>query len=129
MSYKTLQIQKSKDRFASRQYRIFLTEQNCIWCGGTPCDPDHTVSRKWATGSDALCVPICRRCHGLKTANKLKCDDYTGTIELLWIRFLKEREIPYSYPLTQQDFENLLRERGLIERSFTRRKNRKPYDS
>lgn len=123
----SLQVQKHKDRFCSREYREFLSRQQCCFCKRTNCDPHHLLSRKFANGSDALCIPLCRehhnRIHGFKTEERT-LKDWTATITLLQLEFLREKNISYIYPVTVQDFEELLRINGMTEPVFTKRKNR-----
>jgi hypothetical protein len=49
-------------------YLAFVRTKDCCRCGAPPpSDPHHLVSRKWreVDRDDALCVPVCRRCHTL----------------------------------------------------------------
>lgn len=122
----SFQIKKSKDRFCSRVYRMWLCAKRCFFCQSTHSDPHHLKTRKFADGSDALCIPVCRECHGKIHAGKIDIRDmeFEGSLQHLWVSFLWEHGIEYVLPLTQADFENLLKERGLTEVPFTRRKNR-----
>jgi hypothetical protein len=120
-----LQIKKSKDRFHSREYMRWISEQPCTFCGKTPCEGHHLRSRKYADGSDALCIPLTRDCHNKLHAHQIS-DQQIAEIDVtsLQRKFLREHGIEYSHPLTQEEFESHLREAGMTEPPFTRRANR-----
>jgi len=121
-----LQIKKSKDRFCSREYRMWLSSGWCFICTKSPCDPHHLINRRWADGSDALCVPLCRDCHTKLHDHKIEIPENAKVrITFLQMDFLLEHGIEYTFPFTQQMFEGYLREAGFVEKPFTKRKNRK----
>ncbi len=122
----SLQIKKSKDRFASREYMKWLSEQPCALCGGNGSEGHHTISRKWADGSDATCIPLCRACHNSVHSHKITERDLAKVSVVFYqIKFLRERGIDFKYPFSQEDFESALHIRGLTNVPYSRRKNRK----
>lgn len=111
---------KKKDQFCSREYREFLEKEICLGCRGFGSDPHHTISRKWAAGSDALCIPLCRTCHNLIHAHKLSIPNIELETVRLQRKFLREQGWPEG-----ADFEETLKAAGYTHPPFTRRKNRR----
>lgn len=63
-----LPIIKPAALWRSEAYKSLVRSQPCCNCGAAPpSDPDHVgkrgVSQKC---SDALCIPLCRKCHGIR---------------------------------------------------------------
>ncbi len=126
-----LTILKSKDRVRSKVYLSWLAQFPCVKCGAEKgIQLHHTVSRKWAAGSDLLCVPLCYECHR-KVSSK---EDFGEWIIKFRGRYLHSHLWMYhprimldlSRPLSEA-FETWMIETGQATRgSTTRRKNRKP---
>lgn len=124
-------MKKSKDRFFSPPFLAYVRSLPCCACG-RPATASHMVSVKWADGSDALAVPACMPLHHVQSTRVSKAIliragiDIDALHQILWWGFMRERGVhllPKS--ITQQSFEDILREAELTKAAPTRRKNRK----
>ena len=123
----------TRERWVSREFRIYVTERTCAHCHAVPSDPCHTVSRKVAAGSDATCINLCRKCHrifddwGKAKIEKLRTEWNLVLWEIqegLWAGFLLTHGLDCPDLTTQQIFEVILTNAGLSQPAGSRRKNR-----
>ncbi len=117
----SLQIKKHKDRIRCKDYLSWLHEsQVCLRCHSLPIEAHHSVPRSRAAGSDLLCVPLCRTCHGAV----LSSENFTFEIMQLQEAYMRDRGIS----LNGNTLEGYLLALGLAEQNDgSKRPNRKPF--
>lgn len=114
----SFEIAKRKDRVRSKVYLAFVAEHRCCKCDVYGVQCHHSTSRKWASGSDLLCVPLCARCHNLVRA--------TDKMELVVASLQQEFSSRYGYTWTdERAFEEWMLKMKLAKRGGdSRRRNR-----
>lgn len=74
-------LPKRPEPLRDKPYLIWLTEQPCLSCGRSPCDPAH-FRMQWYTMSekpgDDSATSLCRECHTIQGAGEKK----------FWVRLL-----------------------------------------
>ena len=135
----SLEIKKSKDRFACSAFLNYVRSQPCCVCS-KPATASHMKSIKYADGSDALAVPACMPDHHVQSTRSSMLILFKNGINIeelhvkLWNGFLYEHVkiwngFFYKQGIirlveTQKDFERVCEAFGLREKAPTKRKNR-----
>lgn len=130
----SLQIKKHSQRFCCPAFLEFIRTLDCEDCFALGLKQklrttaSHLISIKWATGSDALAVPQCLEHHPQSSGQAAVLLSTHGVdVEVLhrklWKSFLSNYDIDFPV-LTQEHFEQVCGELCLVEKSFSRRKNR-----
>ncbi len=116
----SFEIKRHAQRLRCKDYLAWLHEQVCLNCHAWPVEAHHSVSRKWAAGSDLLCVPLCRHCHSAVKSS----ENFTFYIIHLHAYYIGDRGII----LDGKTLEEYLIDCGLAEENDgSKRKNRKPF--
>ncbi|MDE2019552.1 MAG: hypothetical protein KGJ13_04355 [Patescibacteria group bacterium] len=114
----SLQIARHKDRVRSKAYLEFIASFPCLKCGNRDSQCHHATSRKWSSGSDLKCVPLCAVCH----AGVSSREDFTDAIQAYQAMFRRRNKLPAG------DFEAAMLESGVAYRKDgSKRKNRKEF--
>lgn len=120
-------VKKKSNRFVCKPFLKYVRSKPCCAPGCTGVSSaSHLISKKWATGSDALAVPACiiNGHHVQSTKTSVEILEKAG-VDLqklhrtLWFDFLKENSIPReiavivktaNFEFAQNAFEDLCRE-------------------